>query len=306
MPNIFLREIIEAGFCGQYAPSAKAPTMGLLHYALDKIIARQIPMGDFIQLCSQNNVQFEDQPFFVKCLEGIHAKPGYFNKTDIEVEERSVLSGDKDVKYIVFRDKDTDRFIEPVYHFYSPETYVPIYSIMCAYLMGIEGPIKVDCISMIGDASHCKEYGTNQGQCHDLLTAYQSGCLSPGRQCLSCMAACNLKDNFESMVYTWMKAKQEVDAAEKVLREHLIYKGPSKCGAHLVYMKESVRRTFTPKLINSWLGELMTAVPALWQDYVKPDTAEIMRAIASGKLDKKFAKDFKESRSFSIDTTFSL
>jgi hypothetical protein len=307
VPTIFLRELLERGFCGHYSPAAKPPTTGHLHWALDKIIQFAAVAGttkDPIQLSNQYGVRFGDQQFFMSRIEGIMKKLGYFHTTDVEILSRTIhISHVDEIEFLQFRDKSTGSFIEPVYHFYNPDYHVPMYSLMVAYLMDMNGPLTVDCVSMIGESVSTKTWDINRTQCKELLDGRLSGKLVPGRQCAECSSVCLMKTDFESLVYSWKKAQQEAEVAEQKIRDHLTYKGPTKCGAHLVYMKESRRRTLTDKASSELVHKLLSHGSS---KYLKPDAAEIAKDVASGKLDSEYLKPFKESSSFSIDTTFSL
>lgn len=313
MSTILLREIIEAGFCGMYLPKQAAPTMGQIQYNLDMIIADQKLGMDPIQLANHINLRYEDQIYFQKCLLGIKAQSGTFHPEDVKRFPFKITYdapvGVLEIRGMVF--KDGDAFIEPCYNFYLPDKFVPLHSVIAAYLMGYRGTLRVDVVSALGDSGDALilEVPILENQIRGYLAAIAAKMLAPGGACMNCIREdCTFDSEFEKKVFGWMKAKERVENLDAQIREHLTYRGPTKCGSHLVYMKETARRSFdSSKSMTKFIDELKAEKPVNWQDFLKPDSAEIAKAIKKNHLPKRFLGDyFKLSSSFSIDTTLSL
>jgi hypothetical protein len=313
-----LRDILESGFCGSYSIAGGGQTRGRVRFKLDLVAASNMFLGcdqewQRVQVCNSNVISYEDQPFFHKCLEGLLSNGSYFNPTDHEWvhDSVSVPSGDE-VQFIASRDKSTGTFIEPVYDYVSMQDYIPMHSIICAYLMGIAGPISVDCISVMSGPFSSKVWAIDRAAIEALLASWftskvKSEARKPSGACASCsQSACVFQSPFEHLTYDWMKAKQTIDAIEAKIREHITYNGPTKVGAHLVYMKESKRRSLNPAQRDQFLELLKKERPNDWLDFMNPDAAEIAKLVAKKKLPQELLAAFKESRYYTLDTTLTL
>jgi hypothetical protein len=319
VPNILLRDILEGGFCGSYEP--KNPVVknpGKIHYALDQIAA----IGSFgqfdqegarIQAANQNHVAYQDQPFFHKCLEGFLNNSAYFNVIDHEWIQDSIAIPwtDWTVQFIVIRDRSCGAIIEPVYNFVSFPAFVPMHSLIAAYLMGLK-EVQIDPISLMSGGLDPKKWAVDAEAIQELLAGWvKSGSTpeerKPGAGCMACArAGCSWKTGFETQVYEWMKAKQKLDEIESGLKEHITYNGPTKVGAHMVYMKENKRRALDPQKRDEFMKLLQEKRPNDWAALMHPDAAEIFKLAAKGHLPKELLAAFKESRYYTLDTTLTL
>lgn len=317
MPNILLRDILESGFCGGYTP--KMPrNLAKTRYALDAIAAA----GKFdgfdqesvrIQLANQNFVPYEDQPFFHKNLEGLLNNSAYFNATDHEFIHDSIrLEGaDADIAFYVIRDKSTGSFVEPVYDFVTFQNYLPMHSLIAAYLMGLE-KVEVGAISLMAGHVDSKLWAVDRPAISKLLDEWRHSTGMPEYRkasgaCTTCtLVSCTWKSDFDKKVYDWMKAQQLVAELEAQIKEHVTYNGPTKVGAHMVYMKENKRRTMDPTKRDQFLELLKEHRPNDWAAFMNADIAAVAKLAESGKAPKEIMDAFKESRFYTLDTKLTL
>lgn len=317
--SILLRDLIEAGFCGAYAPKNLNATRGRLRFALDLIAGA----GNFagfddedvrVQICNQKLVPYPDQPFMHRCLEGLLNNESYFNPIDHECTTTTrVIPGTiHHVEFSFIQDRTMKAFIEPVYDFVAMQDYIPMHSLLCAYLMGLEGTIQVDCISTMAGPFSTKTWGIDKAALQAVLDVWVSTSIasvnrSSSSACIQCdRHGCGFKSDFETKVYAWMKAKQALEALEEEVRHHVTYNGPTKVGAHLVYLKENKRRSLDPVMRAAWLELLKSKRPHDWLDLMVPDGAQIFRLAERNKLSKELLQAFKESRYYTLDTTLTL
>lgn len=309
MPNVHLRELLEAGFCGGYLAQDQQLRIGTVHTALDTCIREHM---DELELLGSENRQtslankfvipYAHQKYFKDCLTGISERfPACV------AEELVSESG---VAFTVFHDKDTLTYIEPAYGFVSKEYHVPMYAIICAYFTQKAGTsVNIRTISAMSDFSAVEKYPILQQPIKDLLdSATKVDMRIPGPQCQSCkLTACNFNVDLHTLVYAWMKQKQKFDDYKNQLREFLVMNGPTKTGAHLVYLKESVRRELKKGKaaeLKGILSERLTVAEV--DDCYKPDIQAIMKLIDKGKLPATVASLFSQSSSHSIDTGLSV
>jgi hypothetical protein len=308
--------MIEAGFCGGYAAKG-GKTRGHLRYILDEIAAGCWFLGceyeaQRIQLCNQKVVSYEDQPFFHRCLEGLNNNGAYFHKADHEFVHDSVYSpqAGAEISFYAIRDKNVGAFIEPVYDYVAMESYVPMHSLIAAYLMGLTGEIQVDCISVMSGPFSTKRWPIVTSEIESLLAGWRmsaTGTRRPSGACASCtQSTCTFQSDFDHLTYDWMKAKANVSDIEAKIRQHITYNGPTKVGAHLVYMKENKRRSLDPEKRDAFLELLKKERPQDWVDFLNPDAAELFKLAAQGKITKELLRAFKESRYYTLDTTLTL
>ena len=315
MPNILLRDLLEGGFCNGYDPSQINPTPGRLRFALD-VIARIGVFTNFnmegpkVELCNHNNVPYGMQPFFHRCLDGLFNNSAYFNPKDLDSVHTSVKLDylDDPIEFSVVIGKATKTFIEPVYDYVSMQSFMPMHSIIAAYLMGISGEIDVDCVSVTSGLFMTKKWPIIKSEIEWLLSGTAATTMRrPGGACMSCdRKECTFKAAFDAKVYDWMKAKHALEEIEAQIREHITYNGPTKVGAHLVYLKENKRRDLDFSKRFEWLELLKQSRPHDWMDFLKPDSGEIFRLAAKGKISKDLLEAFKESRYYTLDTTLTL
>jgi hypothetical protein len=312
-----LRDILESGFCGGYTP--KTPrNLAKTRYSLDAIAAS----GKFdgfdqesvrIQLTNQHFVPYEDQPFFHKNLEGLLNNSGYFNTTDHEftVESRRMDGTEVDIVFVVIWDRNTKGIIEPLYDFVSFQNYLPMHSLVAAYLMGLE-KVSVDVISLMAGPVDTKTWAVDKPAINKLLVEWfhsttDSGYRKSGSACMSCTrSGCTWKSDFDQRVYDWMKAQQLVAGLEAQIKEHVTYNGPTKVGAHMVYMKESRRRTADPTKRGLFLELLKEHRPNDWVAFMNPDIAAVTKLAEGGKVPMEIMDAFKESRFYTLDTKLTL
>lgn len=317
MPNILLRDILEAGFCGSYGVS-NPRNIGKTHYALDQIAASgqfdQFDQeGARIQLANQNFVPYVDQPFFHKCLEGLLNNGAYFNTADHEFIQDSInLQGtDWNITFIVIRDKSCGAIIEPVYNFVSFQNYIPMHSLCAAYLMGLK-EVQIDPISLMSGSLDPKKWAIDGPAINHLLVGWFKSTLvteerKAGPGCMSCIRTdCSWSTSFETRTYEWMKAKQKLAEIEGALKDHITFNGPTKVGAHMVYMKENKRRALDPQKRDKFMKLLQEKRPNDWADLMHPDAAEIFKLAGKGLLPKEVLEAFKESRYYTLETTLTL
>lgn len=319
---LLLRKIVSDGFCSTRIKSA-APSIGDLHAAMDLMIAN----SDRKILCDPQqvtglknayNVRYEDFGMFLKILGGI-VERDVFDKSKLGVVEgtypiapgSSVL-----VKFTLF--KDGEYWVEPVYHWFNPETYFPFHTMMALALMAVaEGPripevfdttAKIRVVSTAGDFSVAKEYPMDvTALLERLRSSVLTDWIRQGPQCLTCPEkSCAFNITFDQQVYGWLKAKQLVAQLEKQLEDHLVLHGPSKAGQHLVYLQQSTRRNFKEKMLFEFLAELRATAPAVADKYVNPNTKKVLDAVAKGHLPETFRKYFYETNSHSIESEVTL
>ncbi len=308
MSTVLLRRILSAGFCGGYTPTREID-IGSIHHALDCIIAD----GDFekysqqtykVQACGQKKIPYSEHGYFLSALDGIFQRKDRLATVKSTTHEVDYL-GSK-IVFTLFREGDV--FVDPMYEFYYPQHLIPLYTIVAAFLAGVEEKaIKVRSVSMMTDFEEPGEFAILREDIDELLNSHLKGHIRAGSPCTSCsMTGCKFPNPFEQAAVTYFKAKQAFKEAEEVVKKHLIYHGPTKAGAHLVYMKENRRRFFKDKDWTVFLEALMKADPKGYLKYLSPDAKDIAEAVKRGTLPAAMLKFFSTSRYHTIETSVSM
>lgn len=313
MSMILLREMVDAQFCGGYAPTQNSRSS--IYHTLDLILMNSrsgITMPRFeteqgrIQLCNQNYIAFEDQPFAHEAMAGL-AKRSAELGPEVEAHLKTVIiAGQTSVGFVLFRDTKTGAYVEPYYGRFLSDDYSPAYSIMAAYLMGDSGPIKVDVVPALTDGKIDLQYwSVNFQDMKEIEEKYAQKTRIPGPQCFGCTTVgCEFKIDFNNAFMKYLKAKQAFEQAKEMITQHLTYRGPSAVGYHTAYMKENVRRNVIEEKFGQWLTDLMENTN--WKDFVKPDSIAVAKAIKEKKLNPLFGDIFTESKYYTIETQSNL
>lgn len=255
-----------------------------------------------VSLANKFVIPYAHQKYFKDCLTGIAER-----FPTCSAEELVSESG---VAFTVFHEKDTLTYVEPAYGFISKEYHVPLFGILCAYFTQPGGTsVNIRSISAMSNFSTVEKYPILGQPLKELLdSAMKVDMRIPGPQCQSCkLTACSFNVDLHTLVYAWMKQKQKFDDYKNQLRQFLIMNGPTKSGAHLVYLKESVRRELKngkAAELKAALGEKLTLAEV--DGCYKPDISEIMKLIANGKLPAYIGSLFSQSSSHSIDMGLSV
>lgn len=313
MPNLYLRELLESGFCGGYIPHAPALRIGRVHVALDNAIhdynGKLEQLGSEshqTSLCGYHNIPYEHQKYFRECLTGISER---FPACSISEQTHTMPNGTI-ITFMKFLDLANKVYIEPSYRFVSKEYHVPMYGIMCAYFCEATGiGVSVKTISALADFTCESQYPVIAAQLNDFLhSATTVDMRIPGPQCQSCeLSVCTFKVDLMTLVYAWMKQKQKYDDYKNQLHEFLVMNGPTKIGAHLIYLKETIRRSLKkgagPELKAALIDRLtVSQVDGCY----KPDAQAIFRLIEKHQIPVATENLFEKSSSHSIDSGLSL
>lgn len=301
-----LRELIAMGFCGR-GLSGPTSSQGAMHAILDSVIADFIgklneleSYGTQTGVCNTYSIQYKDHVTFRKMLSGIASRA-----KDLAGVTCSKMTS-ANARFTLFR-ANNGNVIEPLYEWASTQYRVPIYGIASAYLGGVSNP-KIRSISMLGDFDVTSEFEETGG--FEFLLSGSADALKtvPGGQCLSCPKKdCKFVGDFDTTVFEWMKAQQKMEELEALVKEHLVMRGPTKVGSHLVYMKESRRRSFDANRRDE-LMEILNGrlTPMQIQDCLKPDATAILSHVKAGKIPAIAEDMFNVTTSYHIDTKLSL
>lgn len=325
MSTVFLRELLESGFCGKHREAVGKNGLGTIHAALDSIIATHgvagIPTLDAlmdesqrVQLGNKYKIPYESKPHFDRCLQGIYDNRKWFTPAghwglSYETAEAPGPPGVA-IRYMKMRHMVDPEIIEPVYSFYFPENYIPLHSLLIAFLEGWKAEqITVKLVSVCAEGEVVVGgYHMLRPQLQDLLekslNAHET---MMGPACSNCpITDCLGHDEFEKLTMAWFKAKQTEEELRAKIREHLVWHGPTKVGAHLVFMKEHARRTLPRKHFQMFLDLVKAASPSDYTAYLSSYNTAVFDAVAKGKLPAQVTACFTQSKSHSIETGLSL
>ena len=297
-----LRGVIAAGLCARSLKAESGHVLGDLHALLDQKIVdglAQFEGNDSLIFQASGPIpNLRLREHFQNTLRSLVEKREIFEKCEIR------MMHDGAFRYMHLKDDDT--WVEPVYSFYEPQTFIPMYSLCAAFLAGFEGKdIKVRVISASGDLDEVKRYHYDMKAMDAVLLAAQSEAINVGPYCYTCpKTECSFTKKFEQEYHDWMKAKQKADEMEGRVREHLTWMGPTQVGAYLAHMKETGRKTTDRKRFAEIQKALIECDPKGYMKYFNISASTIVKDIAAGKLPKTMEQFIKASKSFSIDTIF--
>lgn len=308
MSTVLLRHMLSSGFCGGYTSSGNAD-VGSIHHALDTIIASG-SLGQYvqdtirIQACGKHKVPYSEQVYFTSCLENLSDRKDRFST--VKGELKTVEFEGRQITFTLFFEGDA--MVEPLYSFYNPQHFIPMYSLCAARLMGFDlGPVPIRAVSILSDYELPVKFEVLKDRIDPLLRGYLSGVKRVGSPCLSCdIGDCSFKDPFEQKALEMFKLKQALQEAEDKIKEHLTWHGPTQCGAHLIYMKENVRRFFKDKRYQEFLSRIMQHDEKGFTQYLTPDAKDVFEAIQAGRLPKELAGFFTESRYHKMETSINM
>lgn len=309
MSTVLLRHILSSGFCGAYTPS-RAADAGSIHHALDSAIAS----GDLdkfvidtvrIQECGKNKIPYPEHAYFTACLLGISERGERFK--NVKAELKTVEFMGRNISFFLLTEDDST-IVEPLYEFYHQQNWCPVYSICAARIMGYDlEPIRVRGVSVLSDFEVSGKFPIIREHVDGFIESYLNGTKRPGSPCLSCnTAGCSFQNPFEQQMLGYMKLRQSLQDAEDKIRQHLIWHGPTQCGAHLVYMRETLRRFFKDKRYQEFLGILMHHNPKDYTRFLSPDGKDVAEAVGKGLLPQSLMNFFSVSRSHKIETSVNL
>jgi hypothetical protein len=310
---VLLRRLIETGFCGK-SLSQYDPSSGLadIHHALDSVIVKEdlqkLQDPSFQSyLAGQHKIRFAEMPYFVKCLQNIYEKRGLFQGGyHCAAEGKFPWSSENKIVFSLITKDGV--ILEPVYLYETPQYYVPIYALFARFLSNPESDAKIRSVSLLGDFCKTYEYPPGSTELAALvLKGIDPSALSPGARCLKCpVTGCAFANPFEQAVLEWMQAKQRLEDLEEKVKGHLTYHGPTKVGAHLVYLKKHTRRTFIEKHWPKFFEAIVHHAPKDYTKYLNPSPAEVFKAAEAGTLPLDILDYFRQSQFFEIDTSLTL
>lgn len=310
MSTFFLRSLVHQGFCGQYQDVHADRGLGYVQAALDRIIDREMlsELDDEslrTQLALRYEIPYEHRITFDRCLRGLIERRHEFEGDEIKAREvEHHLPGDS-VQYVKIL-RGSALTVEPMYTFYPLDAYLPMHALAIAHLEGRDS-VHVRSVSVVGDTVIEQTYPVHHEKISELIQRALTSQLSPGPQCASCRKTdCPSAADFERLVLEWMKAKQTFEESQERVRQHLIAHGPTKCGAHIIYLTEHLRRFYKDKDVLRIYGRLVEQAPKDYVKYLNPDSAEIARAVGKGELPKDFMDFFTTSRYYTIESNVSL
>lgn len=303
-----LRLLVAAGFCGGYRPPPQQGP-GAIHAALDHVVCEEDlasldQRGVQDQLGNRHKIQYQNRVYFYRCLQGIWERRALIGSLTRKIQNREF--GGNIIEVAEFGDGDVE--VELLYGYYAPSyTTGPAYALCARHLAGRPLPAKMRSISVVGDFDHYDDPGdVYYPKILQWLTAsVDAATREPSHACASCIRIeCPMKTDFEKLMYGWLKARQDYDSKEALIRAHLTHHGPSKCGMHIAYLSERPKRVFRDALRGHFLNDLMKTMDlrVALQKYYKPDTKAIALAIKNGSLPDSFWTYMAYTSHYDIET----
>lgn len=314
MRTVYLRHILEAGFCGRNVDSYPGRGRGHTHVALDRLILNgkleTYALEDrVVQAGNAYDIPYEEREYFGKCLAALNAKSSAFTGGGLVAEEHdSTFDGCPEetvIRHITIRSGDI--YVEPFYGFYAPTHFTPFFALCSAFLSGQSDSVRIKTVSLFGDMANDETYPIRPAILRRLLTeALDHSNTKPGWPCMSCPKKdCNFNEEFHAMVHEWLKAKQRLEESERKLKDHLTMHGPTQSGAHLIHMKAHRRRFFNDAQFGALYAKLVELDPKGYMRFFTPDAAEIFKAIEKGDLPQELKNFFKQSQYYTIEGSLS-
>lgn len=317
MPTVSLRELVAAGGCGPHFTAMGPRNRGWLHAVFDEIAAANLPnlarLADEnfrTMLANQNNIPYEDLPYFHRVLMGIAGHDAALATYAANPYPIQNFEGTP-IRHVTFF--KADHVLELQYDYFTPQHWFPVTSLLRQHLTNplANGAImlKVRTLSVLGEMDVLETYPING----EALSVWLKTLTTPdvpvaGPMCLRCpVTACSFQTPFEQAVRDYFKAEQAVKEREARLMQHLTAHGPTPCGLHLVYPKEHKRRFFSSdKDFGAFWDLLQKHSPKDFRKYLSPDLAEVVRGVERGDLPVAMLNFIKERHYYKLETAASL